>query len=168
MSINNPLELSNITTSFTKSDKTSPFKGEYNGSNFAGDVEENTSQAKNDNVKFPNSSVDGRSDELNKNDAENIRQEGMFLQNAIVDKLNIVSEQLSMKSTSLIFEFDDANEPPIVKVIDKESGDVIREIPPKELREIAQALTDIADNLINTGLKKTTNQTAGIFINERS
>ena len=90
-----------------------------------------------------------------------------FIDSTIEDKLQVVNNQLSLKSTSLVFEFDDISEPPIVKVIDKESGDVIREIPPKELREIAKALTDIADNMsISAGVEQG-EQSSGIFIDER-
>ena len=90
-----------------------------------------------------------------------------FIDSIIEDKLQVVNNQLSLKSTSLVFEFDDISEPPIVKVIDKESGDVIREIPPKELREIAKALTDIADNMNRSGGVEQGKQSSGIFIDER-
>ncbi|HCV05797.1 MAG TPA: hypothetical protein DG048_24470 [Pseudoalteromonas sp.] len=90
-----------------------------------------------------------------------------FIDSIIEDKLQVVNNQLSLKSTSLVFEFDDTSEPPIVKVIDKESGDVIREIPPKELREIAKALTDIADNMNRSGGVEQGKQSSGIFIDER-
>jgi flagellar protein FlaG len=89
------------------------------------------------------------------------------IDSTIEDKLQVVNNQLSLKSTSLVFEFDDTSEPPIVKVIDKESGDVIREIPPKELREIAKALTDIADNMSISGGVEQGKQSSGIFIDER-
>ena len=89
------------------------------------------------------------------------------IDSTIEDKLQVVNNQLSLKSTSLVFEFDDISEPPIVKVIDKESGDVIREIPPKELREIAKALTDIADNMSISGGVEQGKQSPGIFIDER-
>ncbi len=90
-----------------------------------------------------------------------------FIDSTIKDKLEVVNNQLSLKSTSLVFEFDDTSEPPIIKVIDKESGDVIREIPPKELREIAKALTDIADNMNRSGGVEQGKQSSGIFIDER-
>lgn len=90
-----------------------------------------------------------------------------FIDSTIDDKLQVVNNQLSLKSTSLVFEFDDTSEPPIVKVIDKESGDVIREIPPKELREIAKALTDIADNMIIGSGVEQGKHSSGIFIDER-
>lgn len=99
--------------------------------------------------------------------SENQRQDSALAQSTIDDKLKIVNEQLSFKSTSLVFEFDDANDPPIVKVIDKESGEVIREIPPKDLREIAKALTEIADNINENDLNKPNKLSSGIFIDER-
>ncbi len=88
--------------------------------------------------------------------------------NSIFEQLDSVNECLPMRSTSLIFEFDDANDPPVIKVVDKDSGDIIREIPPKELREIAQALNDIADNLNRGVSTKSGNQPSGILINSQS
>jgi flagellar protein FlaG len=99
--------------------------------------------------------------------AEEENSSKSFSDSTIDDKLLVVNNQLSLKSTSLVFEFDDTSEPPIVKVIDKESGDVIREIPPKELREIAKALTDIADNMNRSGGVEQGKQSSGIFIDER-
>ena len=89
---------------------------------------------------------------------------------AILERLATINEQFPLKATSLIFEFDDANDPPIIKVVDKASGDVIRELPPKELREIAKALSDIADSLKEQAHNLHDEQdthASGIFINER-
>lgn len=83
----------------------------------------------------------------------------------IVKQLEVVNEQLSLQSKNLVFEFDDINDPPIVKVVDSESGDVIREIPAKELREIAQVLNDIADNLNGKSGKMSNQFSSGILIN---
>ena len=83
----------------------------------------------------------------------------------IVKQLESVNEQLSLQSKNLVFEFDDINDPPIVKVVDSESGDVIREIPPKELREIAQVLNDIADNINGKSGKMANQLSSGILIN---
>lgn len=88
----------------------------------------------------------------------------------ILERLSTINEQFPLKATSLIFEFDDANDPPIIKVVDKESGDIIRELPPKELREIAKALSDIADSLKDQAhnlLNEQDMHASGIFINER-
>lgn len=66
---------------------------------------------------------------------------------AVNKAIDLINQKVMLKSTSLIFEFDDLGDPPVVKVVDKENGEVIREIPPKEMQEIAKAMSDIADNI---------------------
>lgn len=83
----------------------------------------------------------------------------------IAKQLEVVNEQLSLQSKNLVFEFDDINDPPIVKVVDSESGDIIREIPAKELRELAQVLDDIADNMGSKSGKMSNQISSGILIN---
>jgi flagellar protein FlaG len=68
---------------------------------------------------------------------------------ANLEKLN---QFLPIKSTNLVFEFDEAGDPPIIKVYDRESEEVIREIPTEEFREVAKALDEFADKLTNKGL----------------
>ncbi len=113
------------------------------------------------NLLFESASV------VQKDNSAESAEEYTAVNGSIVDKLNLVNEHLSLKSTSLVFEFDDTSEPPIVKVVDKESGDVIREIPPKKLREIAKALTEIADNMNSSEGVEQVKQPSGIFIDER-
>lgn len=64
--------------------------------------------------------------------------------------LEKINEFIPVQSTSLVFEFDELGEPPVVKVLDKTSNEVIREIPPREFREMAKALDEVADKLTNT------------------
>lgn len=66
-----------------------------------------------------------------------------------LEKLN---SYIPVTSTNLIFEFDEKGDPPIIKVLDKENDEVIREIPTKEFREVAKALEEFADKLSNKGL----------------
>ena len=66
-----------------------------------------------------------------------------------LEKLN---SYIPVTSTNLIFEFDEKGEPPIIKVLDKENNEVIREIPTEEFREVAKALEEFADKLSNKGL----------------
>jgi len=66
-----------------------------------------------------------------------------------LDKLN---SYIPVTSTNLIFEFDEKGEPPIIKVLDRENDEVIREIPTEEFREVAKALEEFADKLTNKGL----------------
>ncbi len=66
-----------------------------------------------------------------------------------LEKLN---SYIPVTSTNLIFEFDEQGDPPIIKVLDKENDEVIREIPTEEFREVAKALEEFADKLSNKGL----------------
>lgn len=66
-----------------------------------------------------------------------------------LEKLN---SYIPFTSTNLIFEFDEKGDPPIIKVLDKENDEVIREIPTEEFREVAKALEEFADKLSNKGL----------------
>ncbi|WP_151172389.1 flagellar protein FlaG [Pseudoalteromonas ruthenica] len=68
------------------------------------------------------------------------------------ESLEKLNEFVPIRSTNLIFEFDELGDPPVVKVVDRDSEEVIREIPPKEFREIAKALEEFADKLDNRGV----------------
>ncbi|MDN3378218.1 MULTISPECIES: flagellar protein FlaG [unclassified Pseudoalteromonas] len=66
-----------------------------------------------------------------------------------LEKLN---SYIPVTSTNLIFEFDEVGESPIIKVLDKENDEVIREIPTEEFREVAKALEEFAAKLSNKGM----------------
>lgn len=51
---------------------------------------------------------------------------------------------------SVRFENDSEQDTLIVKVIDQESGEVVREIPPESLREITKNLMELRGNLVDT------------------
>ncbi len=69
----------------------------------------------------------------------------------IQESLQTINQLIPIKHTNLIFEFDDISEPPIIKVVDKESQEVIREIPPKNIQHIAKALKEMAEKLDYSG-----------------
>ena len=70
----------------------------------------------------------------------------------VKENLEKLSDFIPVTATNLIFEFDELGDPPIIKVLDKQSNEVIREIPTKEFREVAKALEEFADKLTNKGL----------------
>tara|TARA_B100000700_G_C15062696_1_gene866955 strand:- start:13542 stop:13988 length:447 start_codon:yes stop_codon:yes gene_type:complete len=70
----------------------------------------------------------------------------------IKESLEKLNEFIPIRSTNLIFEFDELGDPPIIKVVDRDSEEVIREIPPREFRDIAKALEEFADKLDNRGM----------------
>ncbi|BFT31128.1 hypothetical protein D210916BOD24_23040 [Alteromonas sp. D210916BOD_24] len=156
MSVTNVPEPSNYSPSLTDTQRTAAAnsRGEESDAKISAQifaqsaVADKTKQA--DNVELEKGNVE---------EASNIDNQ------AIVKQLEVVNEQLSLQSKNLVFEFDDINDPPIVKVVDSESGDIIREIPPKELREIAQVLNDIADNINGKSGKMSNHFSSGILIN---
>ncbi|TMO63254.1 flagellar biosynthesis protein FlaG [Pseudoalteromonas aurantia] len=85
-------------------------------------------------------------------DTKNKALEDKELGTSLQESLDRVNEFLSVQSTSLSFEFDEKGDPPIIKVIDQGSEEVIREIPSKEFREVAKALEELADKLDNKGV----------------
>lgn len=70
---------------------------------------------------------------------------------AIQKSLESINQFIPIINTNLVFEFDDLNDPPIIKVIDKESKELIREIPSRELEKLAKAFSEMADNLNKSG-----------------
>ncbi|RUO79829.1 hypothetical protein CWI84_09380 [Idiomarina tyrosinivorans] len=62
---------------------------------------------------------------------------------ATVKELN---ESSLVRSTSLQFLFDEKGEPPVVRVLDKNSGEEIRQIPSEVVQKIAKAIEDYVDN----------------------
>lgn len=60
-----------------------------------------------------------------------------------IDQLNKAE---TIRNTSLQFVMQENNEPPVVQVIDKDSGDVIRQIPSEVALKIAKAIDELVDN----------------------
>lgn len=54
------------------------------------------------------------------------------------------NRQLAEKASELTFEFDESAARVIVRLVDKQTGQVLRQIPSKEALQIAQALQDEA------------------------
>ncbi|MBQ4836970.1 MULTISPECIES: flagellar protein FlaG [Pseudoalteromonas] len=66
--------------------------------------------------------------------------------------LDRLSNVLPVTSTNLSFEFDENGDPPFIRVIDRDSDEVIREIPSEEFREVAKALDEFADKVSGKGV----------------
>jgi len=60
---------------------------------------------------------------------------------SVVTEMNAVAQNLQR---DLLFSVDDKNGGTFVKVIDKETDEVVREIPSKEVREIKARLEEVA------------------------
>ncbi|CAM3937369.1 flagellar protein FlaG [Pseudoalteromonas byunsanensis] len=81
-------------------------------------------------------------------DTEKSRQQLVDEVKQNLDKLN---EFIPVTSTNLSFEFDEAGDPPFIRVIDRDNDKVIREIPSEEFRAVAKALDEFADKLNGKG-----------------
>lgn len=69
----------------------------------------------------------------------------------IRESLESLNQFIPLVNTNLVFEFDDLNDPPIIKVIDKESKELIREIPSRDLDKVAKAFSEMVDTLNKSG-----------------
>jgi len=79
-------------------------------------------------------------------------KEQIELSNERIKKsLESLNQFIPLVNTNLVFEFDDLNDPPIIKVIDKESKELIREIPSRDLDKVAKAFGDMVDTLNKSG-----------------
>lgn len=65
---------------------------------------------------------------------------------SIADMVDEMNQSSTIRNTSLQFVFDERGDPPVVKVIDKDSGDTIRQIPSELAVKLAKALEEMADN----------------------
>ncbi|MDK1285595.1 flagellar protein FlaG [Pseudoalteromonas umbrosa] len=84
-----------------------------------------------------------------KEDEEKLQPEIFEGVKANLERLNNV---LPVTSTNLSFEFDENGDPPFIRVIDRGSDEVIREIPSEEFREVAKALDEFADKVSGKGV----------------
>lgn len=92
--------------------------------------------------------------------AEQTRQEEQEIQpesavsfdnNQIRQTLEQINKVIPIANTKLVFEFDELGDPPVIKVIDKTSNELIREIPSQDLVKVAKAFSEMADNLTKAG-----------------
>ena len=88
------------------------------------------------------------SDDSSEKKAQNKEQ----LVREVRENLEKINQFIPVTETNLSFEFDENGEPPVVKVIDSKSEEVIREIPSEEFREMAKALEEFADKVTERGV----------------
>ena len=103
-----------------------------------------TSQAVERNEKPASSALQSENTSAVKNKSELIKE--------IKENLEKLNQFIPVTSTNLSFEFDEQGEPPVVKVIDSNNEEVIREIPSEEFREMAKALEEFADKVVGKGV----------------
>lgn len=65
---------------------------------------------------------------------------------SVGDMVEEINKSPIIRNTSLQFVFDEKGEPPVVEVMDTESGEKIRQIPSELAVKLAKAIEDMADN----------------------
>lgn len=65
---------------------------------------------------------------------------------SIGDMVEEINKSSVIRNTSLQFVFDEKGDPPVVKVMDTESGEKIRQIPSELAVKLAKAIEEMADN----------------------
>ncbi len=85
-------------------------------------------------------------------DKESTKENQEKVIDELKQNLSRLNQYIPVTSTNLVFEFDEQDSSPFIKVFDKESNEIIREIPSKEFREIAKALGEFAEKLEKKGV----------------
>ena len=65
----------------------------------------------------------------------------------VVEEMN---QSDAIRNTSLQFVIEERGDPPVVKVMDRDSGEMIRQIPSELVVKLSKALEEMADNKGNT------------------
>jgi len=65
---------------------------------------------------------------------------------SIADTVEEMNQSSTIRNTSLQFVFDERDEPPVVKVIDTDNGEMIRQIPSELVVKLSKAIEEMADN----------------------
>ena len=99
-------------------------------------------------VELNNKTADNQAQADSENSAKELAE---ITRERIRESLESLNQFIPLVNTNLVFEFDDLNDPPIIKVIDKESKELIREIPSRDLDKVAKAFGDMVDTLNKSG-----------------
>ena len=77
---------------------------------------------------------------------ESVDQLSREEQQQIVEAVVRAVGEVGGAKTALRFSMADANRGPVIRVVDAKTEEVIREIPPEELIEVARALREMSEN----------------------
>ena len=75
--------------------------------------------------------------------AEKVEQQAS--DESVAEQVEQMNQSTAIRNTSLQFVFDEKGDPPIVKVIDKDNGETIRQIPSELVVKLSKALEEMAD-----------------------
>ena len=75
-------------------------------------------------------------------------QQGPSSQEAMAERINQIVEETKNRSTSVAFQVDTEDGDVVLKVVNRQSGETIREIPPEEIRNMQDKLKELRGVLI--------------------
>ncbi|WP_289117307.1 flagellar protein FlaG [uncultured Idiomarina sp.] len=88
---------------------------------------------------------------------QQVKQEGRIKTNvsksdeqSVADVVEEMNQSDAIRNTSLQFVVEERGDPPVVKVMDRDSGEMIRQIPSELVVKLSKALDEMADNKGNT------------------
>ncbi len=67
----------------------------------------------------------------------------------IIELTKIINEKISQYKINLTFSIDEKTKKVIIRLIDSETNEVIKEIPPKELRKISENIAKFIGLLVD-------------------
>lgn len=92
----------------------------------------------------------------NQEASENVRKDGEFLttqkkldSDVLAKIAEEINEDFRIFNTIISFSVDDATGNTVIKILDRDSGKVIREIPPSELLKLAANLAEIIGRIVD-------------------
>ena len=88
---------------------------------------------------------------------QQVKQEGRIKtdvsksdEQSVADVVEEMNQSDAIRNTSLQFVIEERGDPPVVKVMDRDSGEMIRQIPSELVVKLSKALEEMADNKGNT------------------
>ena len=88
---------------------------------------------------------------------QQVKQEGRIKtdvsksdEQSVADVVEEMNQSDAIRNTSLQFVVEERGDPPVVKVMDRDSGEMIRQIPSELVVKLSKALDEMADNKGNT------------------
>ena len=88
---------------------------------------------------------------------QQVKQEGQLRkedsksdEQSVADVVEEMNQSDAIRNTSLQFVIEERGDPPVVKVMDRDSGEMIRQIPSELVVKLSKALEEMADNKGNT------------------
>jgi len=71
------------------------------------------------------------------------QSETQTTEEALSERIRELNQQMQNRATQVQFTIDDDTENVVVRVLNKETGEVIREIPPEEILNLKKAIEDM-------------------------